>query len=70
MSRTDLNALKQRLYDFAESRDWDQFHSPKNLTMALSAEVPEIVEYFQWYLKGYRLNMSLDSYNHITENNR
>jgi len=48
MSSTDLNDLKQRLRDFAEARDWNQFHSPKNLTMALSAEVAEIVEHFQW----------------------
>jgi len=48
MSSTDLNDLKQRLHDFAEARDWDQFHSPKNLSMALSAEVAEIVEHFQW----------------------
>ena len=48
MSSTDLNTLKQRLRNFAEARDWDQFHSPKNLSMALSAEVAEIVEHFQW----------------------
>ena len=33
---------------FAQKRDWDQFHSPKNLAMALSVEVAEIVEHFQW----------------------
>ena len=48
MSTVDLNDLKQRLREFAEARDWDQFHSPKNLSMALSAEVAEIVEHFQW----------------------
>ena len=47
MSSSDLNALKQRLREFAEARDWDQFHSPKNLSMALSAEVAEILEHFQ-----------------------
>ncbi len=45
MSSTDLNILKQRLREFAEARDWDQFHSPKNLSMALSAEVAEITEH-------------------------
>ena len=45
MSNTDLNNLKQRLREFAEARDWDQFHSPKNLIMALSVEVAEIVEH-------------------------
>jgi len=48
MSSADLNTLKQRLREFAQVRDWNQFHSPKNLSMALSAEVAEIVEHFQW----------------------
>ena len=48
MSSNNLNELKLRLREFAQVRDWDQFHSPKNLTMALSAEVAEIVEHFQW----------------------
>jgi dCTP diphosphatase len=48
MSSTDLHSLTQRLREFAAARDWDQFHSPKNLTMALSVEVAEIVEHFQW----------------------
>ena len=40
--------LKQRLNDFANERDWDQFHSPKNLVMALIVEAAELVEQFQW----------------------
>ena len=48
MSNPDIDTLKQRLREFAKTRDWDQFHSPKNLTMALSVEVSEIVEHFQW----------------------
>jgi len=48
MINSDLNAIKLRLRDFAEARDWEQFHSPKNLSMALSVEVSEIVEHFQW----------------------
>lgn len=36
------------LRQFARERDWDQFHSPKNLAMALSVEVAEIIEHFQW----------------------
>jgi dCTP diphosphatase len=41
-------ALQQRLREFAAERDWDQFHSPKNLSMALIAEAAELVEHFQW----------------------
>ncbi len=44
----DINKVKQSLRDFASARDWDQFHSPKNLSMALSVEVSELVEHFQW----------------------
>ena len=43
-----LSALKQRLREFAQARDWDQFHAPKNLAVALSVEVAELVEHFQW----------------------
>ena len=48
-SYTDsLEQLRVRLADFATDRDWDQFHSPKNLSMALIAEAAELVEHFQW----------------------
>lgn len=43
-----LRALQQRLAAFAAARDWEQFHSPKNLSMALSVEAAELVEEFQW----------------------
>ncbi len=48
MSDMDITAIQKRLYDFAEARNWQQFHSPKNLTMALTAEVAELLEIFQW----------------------
>ena len=44
----DLENIQQRLREFARERDWEQFHSPKNLSMALSVEVAELVEHFQW----------------------
>ena len=43
-----LNELKQNLEDFVAERDWAQFHSPKNLAMALSVEASELMEHFQW----------------------
>jgi dCTP diphosphatase len=43
-----LEALRDRLREFARERDWDQFHTPKNLSMALIAEAAELVEHFQW----------------------
>lgn len=48
MNQDDIETLKHRLRDFAEQRDWDQFHSPKNLSMALIVEAAELVEQFQW----------------------
>ncbi len=44
----NLEQLRDRLRRFAQERDWDQFHSPKNLAMALIAEAAELVEHFQW----------------------
>jgi dCTP diphosphatase len=44
----NFDELKATLRAFADERDWDQFHSPKNLSMALSVEVAELLEHFQW----------------------
>ena len=44
----DVSALAERLRTFARERAWEQFHSPKNLAMALTGEVGELVEIFQW----------------------
>ena len=48
----DVQLIQSRLKKFAEERDWEQFHSPKNITMALSVEVAELVEIFQWSNSG------------------
>ena len=45
---TELESLREQLRNFAAARDWDQFHSPKNLAMALSVEAGELLETFQW----------------------
>ncbi len=45
-----FSALRERLARFAEERDWDQFHNPKNLAMALAVEAAELMEHFQWML--------------------
>lgn len=44
----DLAELTDRLREFAAARDWEQFHTPKNLVMALTAEAGELTELFQW----------------------
>ena len=43
-----MNELIKKIRKFREERDWDQYHSPKNLVMALMVEVGELVEQFQW----------------------
>jgi len=48
MSDQSLQHLSQRLLQFARDRDWEQFHAPKNLAMALAVEAAEIMEHFQW----------------------
>jgi len=47
-SETTLQALKERVLAFARERDWEQFHSPKNLSMAIAAEAAELMEHFLW----------------------
>jgi dCTP diphosphatase len=48
MAEAWLDQLTQRLRAFVAERDWQQYHSPKNLSMALIAEAAELVEHFQW----------------------
>ncbi|MCC5886224.1 MAG: nucleotide pyrophosphohydrolase [Gammaproteobacteria bacterium] len=53
----DIEALQQTLRRFAADRDWEQFHSPKNPTMALSVEASELVEVFQWLSEAQSLDL-------------
>ncbi|MBY0575309.1 MAG: nucleotide pyrophosphohydrolase [Gallionellaceae bacterium] len=48
LDKQDLLMLRDKLRAFAEARDWEQFHSPKNLSMALMVEAAELMEHFQW----------------------
>jgi dCTP diphosphatase len=52
-----MNKLRDAITAFIEERDWEQFHSPKNLAMALSVEVGEIVEHFQWLTEEQSRNL-------------
>jgi dCTP diphosphatase len=45
---SDIEHLTTAIREFAQQRDWERFHTPKNLAMALSVEVAELVELFQW----------------------
>ena len=47
-SNTTIAELRENIRQFVTERDWDQFHSPKNLAMALAVEAAELMEHFQW----------------------
>ena len=55
---TDFDRIKKKVRQFVVERDWDQFHSPKNLSMALIVEAAEMVEHFQWLTEEQSCNLS------------
>ena len=60
MSELNFEDLAVRLEKFAEARDWEKFHTPKNLAMALSVEVSELSEIFQWMTAEESVNVMKD----------
>lgn len=50
--RGELARLRQIVREFVNERDWDQFHTPKNLSAALTVEAAELLEHFQWLQTG------------------
>jgi dCTP diphosphatase len=63
----NLDDLRNRLQAFATERDWDQFHSPKNLAMALSVEVAELAEHFQWLTEQQSRSLSSEAKQRVAE---
>jgi dCTP diphosphatase len=57
-SGTDIEQLREQLRQFAAERDWAQFHSPKNLSIAVSVEASELLEHFQWLTAEQSSNLS------------
>jgi NTP pyrophosphatase (non-canonical NTP hydrolase) len=62
-----MDDLIEKLKDFARRRDWEKFHSPKNLAMALSVEVAEIVELFQWLKEEESYSLSPERLQRLRE---
>lgn len=62
-----LIALRDRLRAFAAERDWDQFHSPKNLAAALSVEAAELLEHFQWLKEEQSAALAPDKRSAVAE---
>jgi len=47
-NKTTIETLKKQLKKFVDERDWNQFHSPKNMSMGIAIEAAELMEFFQW----------------------
>jgi len=62
-----MNDLRDRLREFVDERDWRQFHTPKNLSMALAGEAAEIMEIFQWLTPEQSANMPEEKMAEIRE---
>lgn len=63
----DMQNIQNIIKDFSKQRDWDQFHNPKNLAMALSVETAELVEIFQWLNPEQVLNIDDAKKEHLKE---
>ena len=60
----NLDELTQRLHRIRDQNDWKQFHSPKNLAMAASVEMSELVEIFQWLREDQSRELSAEQLAH------
>ena len=58
MAETDFDRIRKQVRQFVVEREWDRFHSPKNLSMALIVEAAEMVEHFQWLTEEQSCNLS------------
>ena len=64
---TEIEKLQHRLQAFADQRDWNQFHSPKNLSMALIVEAGELAEHFQWLTQEQSFKLPADKLEKVGE---
>ena len=63
----DIKSIQDNVNRFAEERDWDKFHSPKNLSMALSIEAAELMEHFQWLTERESYQLTPETYNQVKD---
>jgi NTP pyrophosphatase (non-canonical NTP hydrolase) len=63
----DIETLQSALREFARAREWEQFHSPKNLASALSVESAELLEHFQWLTEEQSRKLSPDKRDMVAE---
>ena len=62
-----INEIKNKIRRFTNERNWDRFHSPKNLAMALSVEASELVEIFQWLNQEESKNLNMKEKESVKE---
>lgn len=63
----DMNQIENIIKKFSTERDWEKFHNPKNLAMALSVETAELLEIFQWLDLEEASNLSEEKKQHLKE---
>ncbi len=64
---TTLQQLKERMADFVRERDWEQYHTPKNLSMSIAIEAAELMEHFQWLTVEASKNLPPESLSDVGE---
>ncbi len=57
----EIDELKLHLREFADARNWEKYHSPKNLVMAMSVEMAELMEHFEWMTEKQSLSLDVDT---------
>ncbi len=67
MATLDVDDLQRRLRTFADARDWERFHSPKNLAMAVASEAGELVDVFEWLTEEESRHLSEEDRGHAAE---
>ncbi|MEI8346606.1 MAG: nucleotide pyrophosphohydrolase [Pseudomonadota bacterium] len=63
----DLTELKEKLRQFAQEREWEIYHNPKNLSMALTVESAELMEIFQWLTAEETQELSVENKHKVSE---
>lgn len=64
---TTILELKERVASFVRERDWEQFHTPKNLSMSIAIEAAELMEHFQWFTVEESMQPGPDARHDISE---
>lgn len=63
----NLAELSLKVREFADERDWRQYHNPKNLVMAMSVEMAELVEHYQWLTPDQAAHLDVDEHSPIAQ---